>query len=70
MPTLMPVDKIQAALDSREMQGVRSILRASAVKVDHKFTRKELDEKLRESSLSIAERIALKGAMDRAGLVE
>jgi hypothetical protein len=60
---------IRAALETPEMRGMLPLLRASQIEIERRMTVAELDAKLKGSSLSTQSRIALKGAMTRAGLL-
>ncbi len=61
--------EIKAALATTHMRGVEHLIRAAKINIERKMTVHELDEKLKASALSPQSRIALKGAMSRAGLL-
>ena len=63
-----PVD-IKAAMASPHYRGVEHVLRRAKIDVDKQLTTGEFDAKLKASALSTIDKIALKGALSRAGLL-
>jgi hypothetical protein len=63
------VRAIRAALETPEMRCMLPILRAHKIEIERRMTVAEFDAKLKGSNLSTQQRIALKGAMTRAGLL-
>jgi len=61
--------KIEAALATPEMRVHAATLRRARIAVEKPMTVHAVDQKLNASELSIVERIALKAAMGRAGLL-
>ena len=68
--TERPTFDISAALGSREMTAVRSLMAAAAIEPKGKLTIAELDEKLAGSRLSTLQKLELKVAMNRAGILD
>jgi hypothetical protein len=63
-------DDIKAALTSKAMDSVTHLLAKSSLKCKRlPMTVSEIDEQLKDSRLSISERITLKATMSRAGLL-
>ena len=61
---------IQAALQNPEVRAVTRLLASADVDLVGKITLRELDKRLSAASkLSIAERLQIKRALDRAGLI-
>jgi hypothetical protein len=61
--------EIRAALATTDMRGVEHLIRAAKINIDRKMTVHEVDAKLKDTTLSPQSRIALKGALGRAGLM-
>jgi hypothetical protein len=60
---------MQAAMDSSDGRSVAKLLARADVILDRKLTTKELDDKLAGSALTVENRIAIKAALTRLGLL-
>jgi hypothetical protein len=67
--TERPTFDISAALGSREMTAVRSLMAAANIAPTARITVAELDQKLADSRLSTLQKLELKVAMTRAGIL-
>jgi hypothetical protein len=67
--TAKPSFSIEAAMASKEMLAVRSLMAAANIAPTGKIIVAELDAKLANSRLSTQQRLELKVAMTRAGIL-
>jgi hypothetical protein len=63
-------DRIQAALASSEIRSIAASAKKAGLDLTGSIKAARLDDMLKRSSLRVDERIAIKVALDRAGLID